>query len=166
MRSPKVIVGGNGTTYGGESDVCFAQGGELDGCNPCPPGATPTTAPSTVTAGATTSLAATTMASLAAKNGVLVHDPAILLSRLSPPAPSESAASTKTGTTYIATDQQTTSAMAAAKAHGVPFIAFRGISDTDAVGDLWPFEFLVYQQLAADNAAVAARLWIGHWNGH
>jgi nucleoside phosphorylase len=166
MRSPKVIVGGNGTTYGGESDVCFAQGGELAGCNPCPPGPTPTTVPSTVTAGATTSLAATTMASLAAKAGVLVHDPAIALSRHSPPAPSASAASTDTGTTYMATDQQTTAAMAAAEAGRVPFIAFRGISDTDAVGNLWPFEFLVYQQLAADNAAVAARLWIGQWNGH
>ena len=54
--------------------------------------------------------------------------------------------------------------MLAAQAHHVPFIAFRGISDTSAVGDLWPFEWLVYQQLAADNAAVAARLWIGAWN--
>jgi hypothetical protein len=55
--------------------------------------------------------------------------------------------------------------MAAADAYRVPFIAFRGISDTDAVGNLWPFEWLVYQGLAADNAGVAARLWISHWRG-
>jgi hypothetical protein len=55
--------------------------------------------------------------------------------------------------------------MLAAEKRGVPFIAFRGISDTDAVGNLWPFEWLVYQGLAADNAGVAARLWIGRWNG-
>lgn len=42
--------------------------------------------------------------------------------------------------------------------------AFRAISDPSAVGNLWPFEWLVYQQLAADDAAVAARLWIGAWN--
>jgi hypothetical protein len=54
--------------------------------------------------------------------------------------------------------------MLAAQEHQVTFIAFRGISDTSAVGDLWPFEWLVYQQLAADNAAVAARLWIGAWS--
>jgi hypothetical protein len=166
MRSPKVIVGGNGTTFGGENDPCTPQGQELLGCNPCPPGsATPTPVPSSVTAGATTALAAAKMASLAAKQGVLVHDPAALLAHASAPAPAASAASMNPSTTYVATDQQTTSAMDAAEQRGVPFIAFRGISDTDAVGNLWPFEWLVYQGLAADNAGVAARVWIGHWNG-
>jgi nucleoside phosphorylase len=160
MRSPKVIVGGNGTTFGGENDPCTPQGQELLGCNPCPPGsATPTPVPSSATTGATTAPDAAKMASLAAKQGVLVHDPSALLAHA--PAP----ASTDASTTYVATDQQTTSAMAAAEQRGVPFIAFRGISDTDAVGSLWPFEWLVYQGLAADNAGVAARLWIGHWNG-
>lgn len=166
MRSPKVIIGGNGTTFGGENDPCTPQGQELLGCNPCPPAsAAPTPVPSSVTAGATTPLAAAKMASLAAKQGVLVHDPAALLSHASAPAPAASAVSTNASTTYVATDQQTTSAMIAAAARRVPFIAFRGISDTDAVGSLWPFEWLVYQGLAADNAGVAARIWIGHWNG-
>jgi hypothetical protein len=101
--------------------------------------------PSSVTAGATTPLAAAKMASLAAEQGVLVHDATALLSHAPAPAPAASAASTNTSTTYVATDQQTTSAMIAAEARGVPFIAFRGISDTDAVGSLWPFEWLVYQ---------------------
>jgi nucleoside phosphorylase len=164
MRTPKVIVGGNGTTFGGENDPCTPAGQELLGCNPCPPGsATPTPVASSVTAGATTPLAAAMMASLAAKQGVLVHDPTALLAHASAPAPAASAASANASTTYVATDQQTTSAMDAAKKYGVPFIAFRGISDTDAVGGLWPFEWLVFQGLAADNAGVAARVWIAHW---
>jgi nucleoside phosphorylase len=164
MRTSKVIVGGNGTTFGGENDPCTPDGQELLGCNPCPPGsAAPTPVASSVTAGATTPLAAAKMASLAAKQGVLVPDPTALLAHAAAPAPAAGAAS-DAPVTYVATDQQTTSAMLAADQHGVPFIAFRGISDTDAVGNLWPFEWLVYQGLAADNAGVAARLWIGKWN--
>jgi hypothetical protein len=98
-----------------------------------------------------------------------VPDAADLLAGHRAPAPALGAASSQTGTTasttYIADDQQTTNSMLAAQQYNVPFIAFRGISDTTAVGDLWPFEWLVYQQLAADNAAVAARVWISHWNG-
>jgi nucleoside phosphorylase len=169
MRSPRVIVGGSGETDNtGASDRCLADGGMLEGCNPCPPGSTQAIVQSGVTAGATTSTAAANMASLAAEKGALVPNAAELLSRATPPSPSaRRAASTRSdtasGPTYLADDQQTTASMLAAEAHHVPFIAFRGISDTTAVGDLWPFEWLVYQQLAADNAAVAARLWIGAW---
>ncbi|HUE27357.1 MAG TPA: hypothetical protein VMP89_11340 [Solirubrobacteraceae bacterium] len=169
MRSPKVIVGGAGETDGtGGSDQCLAEGGMLEGCNPCPPASSPPLVPSDVTAGATTSSEAARLASLAARDGALVPNAAQLLSRVAAPAPSARAASTQpgttSGTTYIADDQQTSASMLAAQAHHLPFIAFRGISDTTDVGDLWPFEWLVYQQLAADNAAVAARLWIEHWN--
>jgi nucleoside phosphorylase len=169
MRTPRVIVGGSGETDNtGASDKCLPDGGMLDGCNPCPPGSTPATVQSGVTAGATTSAAAAKVASLATRDGVLVPNPAELLSRITPPPPPAGrAASTQsdaaTGATYVADDQQTTASMLAAQAHQVPFIAFRGISDTTAVGNLWPFEWLVYQRLAADNAAVAARLWIGAW---
>lgn len=170
MRSPRVIVGGAGETDNtGGSDQCLADGGMLEGCNPCPPGSRQAMVRSGVTAGATTSVSAATMASRAAQDGVLVPNAAELLSRVTAPAPStRSGESTQSngaaGATYIADDQQTTASMLAAQRHHVPFIAFRGISDTRAVGDLWPFEWLVYQQLAADNAAVAARLWIGAWN--
>jgi hypothetical protein len=170
MRTPWVIVGGSGETDStGASDRCLADGGMLDGCNPCPPGPAPATVPSGVTAGATTSTATAKMASLAAQDGLLVPNAAELLSRVTPPSPTVRGAAptqsdTAPGATYVADDQQTTASMLAAQAHQVPFIAFRGISDTNAVGDLWPFEWLVYQQLAADNAAVAARLWIGAWN--
>jgi hypothetical protein len=170
LRSPRVIVGGRGETDNtGGSDRCLADGGMLDGCNPCPPASMPALVQSGVTAGARTSTAAAKMASLAAWEGVLVPNAAELFSRVTPPSPSARRAAsnqsdTASGARYVADDQQTTAAMLAAQADRVPFIAFRGISDTSAVGDLWPFEWLVYQQLAADNAAVAARLWIGAWN--
>lgn len=168
LRSSRVIVGGDGETDDtGTGDECLAEGGMLEGCNPCPPGSTPAMVPSDVTAGARTSADAARSSALAAKDGALVPGPAELLSRVSPPAPPQIAASTQpgttSGTTYIADDQQTTASMVAAQERDVPFIAFRGISDTTAVGNLWPFEWLVYQQLAADNAAAAARLWIGRW---
>jgi nucleoside phosphorylase len=170
MRSPRVIVGGTGETDNtGASDQCLADGGMLEGCNPCPPGSTPAMVQTDVTAGATTPAAAANMASLAAQDSVLVPNAAQLLSRVTPPSPpARPPASTQSDTpssaTYVADDQQTTASMLAAQADQLPFIAFRGISDTTAVGDLWPFEWLVYQQLAADNAGVAARLWIGAWN--
>ena len=88
----------------------------------------------------------------------------VLLAHESAPPPT-AAAETAGAPTYIADDQQTTGAQQAADAYHVPFIAFRGISDTSAVGNLWPFEWLVYQQLAADNSATAARLWVEHWHG-
>ncbi len=170
MRSPRVIVGGDGETDNtGASDRCLAQGGMLDGCNPCPPGSTQPTVRSGVSAGARSSLSAARMASLAARDRALVPNATQLLSRVTPPSPSSrpggsAHSETASGARYIADDQQTTASMLAAQRHHVPFIAFRGISDTSAVGNLWPFEWLVYQQLAADNAAVAARLWIGAWN--
>jgi nucleoside phosphorylase len=176
LRTSRVIVGGSGETDDtGSDDTCSDDGGMLEGCNPCPPSSSsssaPALVPSDVTAGAKTSGAAARLASLAAADGLLVPDAAELLSDVRPPAPAaaQDPASTQpgttSGTTFIADDQQTTNSMVAAQQYNVPFIAFRGISDTTAVGDLWPFEWLVYQQLAADNAAVAARLWISHWNG-
>ena len=166
MRTPRVIVGGRGETDNtGGRDKCLAQGGMLEGCNPCPPGSTPAMVRSGVTAGANTPAAAARMASRAAKDGLLVPNAALLLARVTPPHPAASAQPNgEAGARYIADDQQTTASMLAAQEHHVPFIAFRGISDTTAVGTLWPSEWLVYQQLAADNAAIAARLWIGAWN--
>jgi nucleoside phosphorylase len=163
LRTPRVIVGGYGTTYGGDSDFCFAQGGMLEGCNPCPPSSGASVATVTVATGGLSSSDVALNASLEAKGGTLVAGAQLLLSNESAPPPT-AAAETAGAPTYIADDQQTTGAQQAADAYHVPFIAFRGISDTSAVGNLWPFEWLVYQQLAADNSATAARLWIQRWS--
>ena len=164
LRTPRVIVGGYGTTYGGDSDFCFAQGGMLEGCNPCPPSSGASDATVAVATGGLSPTGVALNASLEAKGGTLVAGAQLLLSHESAPPPT-AAAETAGAPTYIADDQQTTGAQQAADAYHVPFIAFRGISDTSAVGNLWPFEWLVYQQLAADNSATAARLWIQRWYG-
>ena len=64
----------------------------------------------------------------------------------------------------VAHDEETASAMAVAQARAVPFIAFRAVSDDKLPTPLWLGQYLVYQQIAADNAAVAARLWIRGWS--
>ena len=170
LRTPQVVVGGYGTTYGGQSLFCLAEGGMLEGCNPCPPssGAAAVEVNLPVALG-TSSNAAAQHFSVEMSRGELVPDAWSLLAHVaSPPPLTESAirnaGTTTAGTTYIADDEQTTGAQQAADANHVPFIAFRGISDTSAVGNLWPFEWLVYQQLAADNSAAAARLWIESWS--
>ena len=152
-RTPKVVVGGNGVTFGGDSNACYELGGMLAGCNPCPPGSTGLPAPVVLPM-------TPAQAGQAARTG-LVPDARALARRAPRPGGTVGNSSTR----YIADDMQTTASLAAARARQVPFIAFRGISDTDSVGNLWPFEYLVYQGLAADNAAAAARVWITAWNG-
>ncbi|HVU73872.1 MAG TPA: hypothetical protein VHE83_12985 [Mycobacteriales bacterium] len=66
-------------------------------------------------------------------------------------------------TTVTSGDEETAFAMAAATARGVPFIAFRAVSDDALPTPVWLGEYLAYQRLAADNAAAAARLWIRDW---
>jgi nucleoside phosphorylase len=136
---PEVIVGGAGITDGtGTSDTCTATGGALEGCNPCPP-----CPPAELNSG--TALGASTYAP---NTG-------------SPPKLTTSSGIAPAG--FLADDQQTTAAQKAANQAKLPFIAFRGISDTSAVGSLWPAEFAIYQQLAADNAAIVARDFIAAW---
>jgi len=138
---PQVIVGGAGITDPtGVSNDCTADGGALEGCNPCPP--CPATELSSGTA-----LSASTY----------VTDTG------SPPKLTTSSGIAPAG--YLADDEQTTAVQQAANQAKLPFIAFRGISDTSAVGSLWPAEFAIYQQLAADNAAIVARAFIAAWRG-
>ena len=83
---------------------------------------------------------------------------------VNPPALLPAGPSRATVSTVIAGDEETAFAMAAATAHGLPFIAFRAVSDDALPTPVWLGEYLAYQRLAADNAAVAARLWIRDWN--
>jgi hypothetical protein len=168
LRTPHVVVGGYGTTYGGNSLTCSADGGMLEGCNPCPPGSGASLTNVTIGLGAISTTQEARAMSVMAARGQLIPGAWSSLAHASPPAPGvrvpAALASSSSGTTYAADDEQTTGAQQAANALNVPFIAFRGISDTTAVGNLWPFEYFVYQQLAADNAGTSARLWIDRWD--
>jgi hypothetical protein len=63
----------------------------------------------------------------------------------------------------VSSEEETASAMRAASTIGVPFIAFRAVSDDALPTPVWLGEYLVYQQVAADNAALVARLWVRDW---
>jgi nucleoside phosphorylase len=168
LRMPHVVIGGYGTTFGGNSLTCIADGGMLEGCNPCPPRSGASLTNVTIGLGTISTTQEARSMSVMVARGQLISGSWSLLVHASPPAPGvrvpAAVASPSSGTTYAADDEQTTGAQQAADAHHVPFIAFRGISDTTAVGNLWPFEYLIYQQLAADNAGTAARLWIDLWD--
>lgn len=64
---------------------------------------------------------------------------------------------------YVVQDMQTTGSQRAADALKIPFIGFRGVSDPQESGNLWPLVWLGYQQLAADNSARAALAWVQLW---
>ena len=67
-----------------------------------------------------------------------------------------------------ATDQETAAAQQVADAHGIPFLGVRGMSD--GPGDPlnlpgYPFTFVVYKQIAADNAAIVTDAFLQNWAG-
>ncbi len=67
-----------------------------------------------------------------------------------------------------AVDQETAAAQQVADAHGIPFLGIRGMSD--GPGDPlplpgYPFTFLVFKQLAADNAAIVTEAFLKNWAG-
>jgi nucleoside phosphorylase len=67
-----------------------------------------------------------------------------------------------------AVDQETAAAQQVADAHGIPFLGIRGMSD--GPGDPlnlpgYPFTFVVYKQIAADNAAIVTETFLQSWTG-
>jgi nucleoside phosphorylase len=67
-----------------------------------------------------------------------------------------------------AVDQETAAAQQVADAHGVRFLGIRGMSD--GPGDPlplpgYPFTFLVFKQIAADNAAIVTEAFLSSWAG-
>ncbi len=67
-----------------------------------------------------------------------------------------------------AVDQETAAAQQVADAHDVPFLGIRGMSD--GPGDPlnlpgYPFTFVVYKQIAADNAAIVTEAFLENWDG-
>ena len=75
---------------------------------------------------------------------------------------------TATNPPVDAVDQETAAAQQVAESHGVPFLGIRGMSD--GPGDPlnlpgYPFTFVVYKQIAADNAANVAEAFLASWDG-
>src|SRR5262245_22512860 len=68
------------------------------------------------------------------------------------------AATSQTGDQLAANDEESAAAAREAQARGVPFIAFRAVSDNES----FP-EFFNYYQIAADNAAATAAAFIERW---
>jgi nucleoside phosphorylase len=74
------------------------------------------------------------------------------------------------GETPIVADMETAAVAKLAAENGIPFLAFRAVSDgggdplvaTALIG--FPVQFLVYQQLAADNAAGVAIEFLERWS--
>jgi nucleoside phosphorylase len=69
---------------------------------------------------------------------------------------------------FDATDSETAAVQAVADAHGVPFLGIRGISD--GPGDPlhlpgFPFQFFVYHNVAAANAAQVTAAFLQNWSG-
>ncbi len=144
-RQPRVFVGGDGASLdnnNGQAFPCIPNGGDVFGCQPC-------SAPDR-------SLLYTGNFFQAAgpwlKNALISN---LHIASTSSPA-------------FDATDMETAAAQAVADAHGVPFLGIRGISD--GAGDPlhlpgFPFEFFVYKQIAADNAARVTAALLQSWAG-
>jgi nucleoside phosphorylase len=69
---------------------------------------------------------------------------------------------------FVATDNETAAAQVVADAHGIPFLGIRGISD--GPGDPlrlpgFPFQFFVYNKVAAANAARVTTAFLQSWSG-
>lgn len=67
-----------------------------------------------------------------------------------------------------AVDQETAAAQQVADADGVPFLGIRGISDGPGSPlplPGYPFTFLFYKQIAADNAAIVTQAFLQAWSG-
>jgi nucleoside phosphorylase len=144
-RQPQVFVGGSGSSAdnnNGYAFPCIPNGGDVFGCQPC-------SAPDR-------KLLYTGNFFQAAwpwlKNALISN---LNIMSMANPA-------------FDATDNETAAAQAVADAHGVPFLGIRGISD--GPGDPlhlpgFPFEFLFYKQIAAENAALITAGFLQNWAG-
>jgi nucleoside phosphorylase len=142
---PTFKVGGTGLTtdpFGGKAFPCIPGATDIFSCRPCD------------------------SANVTPKN------PVALLESLAPfISPSfftgYFASSSSPPGKYVSEDNETAEVAKAARAAGVPFIGFRGVSDGG--GDPlhlpgYPFSFFVYQQISADNVGAVASAFIRAWH--
>ena len=144
-NAPQFIVGGNGKSadsFGGRAFPCIPGGGNVFGCEPC---RTPVpTLPDPVRF---------------AQAALPFADPDFFTGYFRSPTPPT--------TEYTAEDMETAAVAVVATEQGIPFIAFRSMSD--GMGDPlnlpgFPFQFFVYQQLAAENAAIVSLAFLEAWS--
>ena len=145
---PRILIGGDAQSYdnfGGKAFPCVPGGGDIFGCEPCP-----------YATGSVSDVGR------AVHDAVPLINPAFIFANLGPAAaPSEKS--------YVASDNETAAAAVVAQQHKAPFLAFRAISDgTPDPLHLpgYPSQFFVYYQLAAENAALAARTFVGAFGAH
>lgn len=141
---PRIIVGGSGQSYdsfGGKAFPCIPGGGDIFGCEPCPE-----------------VLQSVTDVPRTVSDLPTVLSAQFILDNIEPASPTEK--------NYEVSDNETAAADVVAQENGVPFIAFRAISDGshDPLGlPGYPSQFFVYYQLAADNAARTALAFLKAW---
>ena len=141
---PRVRVGGSGTTsdpFGGRAVPCVFGGGDIAGCEPC----------------VLTGNPAQDSTNFAGKAAPLVS--AGFLRALT--------AQGSGTTTMAAVDEETGAVDEVAHRYGVPFIGIRAASDGqgDPLPDPgFPFSFVIYRQLAGDNAAATAVAFLRAWD--
>jgi nucleoside phosphorylase len=140
-HQPEILIGRTGKSadpFGGRTFPCIPGGGDVFGCEACR--APERQAPDVVRF---------------VTDAAPFIDPAFFFGYFQNPPPSQ--------TSYAAEDMETLAVAEVATEHQVPFIAFRAASD--GAGDPlmlpgFPFQFFVYRQLAADNAAAVALAFI------
>lgn len=143
--TPTVLLHGEGSTtdpFGGQAAPCLQHGGDLAGCEPCPVALGTSPDPQRFVASAA--------------------NPAFLPGLITGSAGSGQSIPGS----FIESDEETGAVGAIANAHRVPFIAFRGISDGSPDPLMlpgFPSQFVVYDQLAADNAATMALAFVRAW---
>ena len=148
--TPTVWLHGEGATtdpFGGQPAPCLQHGGDLAGCEPCPVALGTSPDPQRFVTGVT--------------------NPAFVVGAITGSAQSGGPAPGK----YIEGDDETGAVAAVANHHAVPFIGFRGISDGSPDPLMlpgFPSQFIVYDQLAADNAATMTLAFVKAWSagGH
>lgn len=143
-NQPVMHNGGSGLTmdpFGGRQMTCAPHGGDVFGCEPCKD---------------QTAHAAGDVAPFLATATPFI-DPTFFTDYFQQKTPAGR---------WAAQDMETAAVAKVASQHGVPFIGFRAQSDGN--GDPlhlpgFPFQFFVYRQIAADNAAKAALTFLAAW---
>jgi hypothetical protein len=142
---PRIEVGGAGDTtdpFSGRALACIPGGGDVFGCEPC------------ALQGDHAQQARTFLPS-----ALPFANPSFFTGYFS---------STASNGHYVAEDEETAVVDAVATAAHLPFIGFRAVSDGG--GDPlhlpgFPFQFFVYRQISADNAARATLAFLSAWHG-